>query len=545
MALGSLSVWAAVENPHSIVNSKHNLASSGTGTIRAANEADICVFCHAPHTKGPQTPLWNHQMPATAYTPYRSSTLKAAVGQPTGSSKLCLSCHDGTVALGMVANRRNPVTMRNGAVTIPKGASRFDTDLSGHHPISFTYDSGLAVAKGELREPTTLRKDVKLDSSQQVQCTSCHDPHNDQNGKFLVRDNTASALCLECHTPNQWSTSPHATSQATWNGSGNNPWPHTKGMTVAANGCENCHMPHGAGTKPHLLNFAKAEENCLVCHNGTVAKKNLASEFNKTSAHPITGLSTARDVALGAMDAIDQHVACVDCHDPHTGGNAGSGLAAASKVKGVSAAGTLVKTASHEYELCFRCHANNSALASAKIGRQFSQPNTRVQFSPANASYHPILSASKSGQDRTLVSPWTGASQMTCTDCHNNDQGPGTKGSGANGPHGSRYAPLLERNLVRMDFQPESANAYALCYKCHSQGMVMSDRLHRTHVRDQKTACTTCHDAHGVQNQKHLINFNTVYVKPLTGRMSYTDGGAGSATCTLTCHGANHDNKGF
>jgi predicted CXXCH cytochrome family protein len=541
---------AAEGTPRSIVNTKHNLSVSGTGTQRAANEKDICIFCHAAHTATDQTPLWNHQMSVATYTPYSSSTLKATVGQPTGSSKLCLSCHDGTVALGLMANRRAPVPMRSGAGVLPAGPSRLGTDLSGHHPISFTYDSMLASAHGEMRDPLTLQLEVRTDKNQQLQCTSCHDPHNNQYGMFLVKNNTASALCLDCHVPNEWGTSAHATSQASWNGTGLNPWPHTSGTTVAANACENCHAPHAAGTKPHLLNFAKAEDNCLVCHSGTVAAKNLASEVTKPSAHLITGTSALHDAAQSPLSAVNQRVSCVDCHSPHAArapekivGSTISGALA--RVKGMTAAGAVVQIASREYELCFRCHADTAAGSQTGIPRQFSQPNARLQFNPANASYHPVLGAAKSVQDPTLVSGWTGARQMLCTDCHNNDQGPGANGVGPKGPHGSRYAPLLERNLAQVDFQPESVNAYALCYKCHSQGVLLADRFHSQHVRDQRAACTTCHDSHGVQTQTHLINFNTIYVKPLNGQMSYKDLGAGHSSCTLTCHGASHNNKSY
>lgn len=539
----------AADNPYSIVNSKHNLAFTGPGDVKSTSEGDICIFCHAPHTRQNETPLWNHQMSSAIYTPYSSSTMKATVGQPTGASRLCLSCHDGTVALGMVGNRHKIIPMRGGITTMPAGTSRLGTDLTGHHPVSFTYDTALATADGELRDPNTLQQQVRLDQNQQVQCTACHDPHNNQYGTFLVMDNTASTLCLQCHLPGQWTTSAHATSQATWNGSGRNPWPHTKGTTVAANGCENCHAPHAAGTRTHLLNFAKAEDNCLVCHNGSVASKNLTTEFNKTSAHPMNGVRYMRDTSNGPLQATDTHVSCVDCHDPHATrtGTSTPGVAsgALAQVAGVSSAGTRVKVASHEYELCFRCHANSSAVGNSQVPRQYTQPNTRLQFNPANASYHPVLSTAKSAQDRTLVSPWTPARQMLCSDCHNNDQGPGARGTGPNGPHGSRYAPLLERNLVQTDFQPESAAAYALCYKCHSQGVLMGDRLHSKHVREQKTSCSTCHDAHGVQMQNHLINFNTVYVKPLNGQMLYQDRGAGHSSCTLTCHGSTHNNKSY
>jgi len=73
----------------------------------------------------------------------------------------------------------------------------------------------------------------------------------------------------------------------------------------------------------------------------------------------------------------------------------------------------------------------------------------------------------------------------------------------------------------------------------------MGDRLHGKHVRDEKTACTTCHDSHGVQNQTHLINFNTVYVSPYNGRMAYLDLGGNRSACTLTCHGAVHNNRSY
>jgi hypothetical protein len=144
---------------------------------------------------------------------------------------------------------------------------------------------------------------------------------------------------------------------------------------------------------------------------------------------------------------------------------------------------------------------------------------------------------------------------MSCTDCHNSDQSPAAGGSGANGPHGSVYSPLLERQLVLTDFSPESSANYALCYKCHSRESILSDqsfravnslgesRGHRFHIVDQKAACTTCHDSHGVAGARNLINFNTDYVTPSVlsqaGAM-YTSTGNFNGTCALTCHGKDH-----
>ncbi len=103
--------------------------------------------------------------------------------------------------------------MRNSSPRCPRARSQLGTDLSGHHPISFTYDNSLASTKGELQDPVVLQQEVRLDKDRQMQCTSCHDPHRNQYGKFLVKDNTASALCLDCHAPNQWNNSAHATSR--------------------------------------------------------------------------------------------------------------------------------------------------------------------------------------------------------------------------------------------------------------------------------------------------------------------------------------------
>src|SRR5208337_906930 len=186
------------------------------------------------------------------------------------------------------------------------------------------------------------------------------------------------------------------------------------------------------------------------------------------------------------------------------------------------------------YELCYRCHADEPGRAQARVPRQFAQTNERLAFAVANASFHPIETAGRNPNVPSLILPWRNDSRMQCTDCHNNDQGPNAGGNGPAGPHGSAYPALLEQQELLTDFQPESAANYALCYKCHSRGNILSDqsstavnsqgqdRGHRYHVVDQQTACTTCHDPHGVITSKHLINFNTAYVTPsASGPISY------------------------
>jgi hypothetical protein len=178
------------------------------------------------------------------------------------------------------------------------------------------------------------------------------------------------------------------------------------------------------------------------------------------------------------------------------------------------------------------------------VNRQFSVTNTRLEFQPMNASFHPIQSPGKNPSVPSLLVPWTTSSRVYCTDCHNSDQSPNAGGTGANGPHGSMFRPILERQLVFTDNVVENAGSYALCYKCHSRTSILSDAsfsYHRKHIVEEQTACTTCHDPHGVANAKNLINFNLDYVRRSSnGRLEYQSTGNRSGNCTLTCHGADH-----
>ena len=548
-----LSILTTVAWAGSIVTTKHNLSASGVGTVKAVTETQICIFCHTPHNSSREAPLWNRSSSGQTYIPYSSTTVKAHPGQPTGDSKLCLSCHDGTVALGMVLSRPTGIPMQGGITLLPSGTARLGTDLADDHPISFVYDTALAATNGQLHSPATLTGAVRLDSNAQLQCTTCHNAHDNQFGKFLVANNTASALCTTCHNKNYWNgTSAHKTATKTWNGVGTNPWPHTSNTTVATNGCENCHRPHSAGNKPRLLNFAGEESNCYSCHNGNVAAKNIQTEFAKASVHPIATTTGIHDPTEDPVNST-RHVECVDCHNPHaTKAQAATAPTASGDIAGVvgiGTTGTVVNPVVNQYELCFRCHADSTNRGPARVPRQFVQTNTRLEFQSSNASYHPVTAAGKNPSVPSLIAPWTTASQMYCTDCHNNNQGPGAGGTGPNGPHGSTYTPLLERRLELTDNQTESAAIYALCYKCHSRTSILADQSfshHDQHIRDLRTACTTCHDSHAASSSTNLINFNPTYVTRSTSRNSgptFTSNGPGThrGSCTLTCHGKDHN----
>lgn len=544
-----------------VAATRHNLSISGPGPIKAVAEQEICVFCHTPHDARRDTPyLWNRADSTANYTTYQSSTLYATVGQPSGASKLCLSCHDGTIALGAVLSRPTEIPFAGGLRFVPEGPSLLGTDLSDDHPVSFAYDAGLAAANGELAAPSGLTGDVKLDGNGQMQCTSCHDPHDDTQGNFLVASNQYSALCTTCHLRRDWDVSSHAMSNATWNGVTPNPWPHTSYNTVAETACENCHAPHNAGSHAELLNYAIEEDNCLTCHNANVAKTDIASELTKTYSHRVQDFVGIHDPAEDFAGSVTKHVECADCHNPHRATDVPASPplvpGALAGVKGVSSTGSQLAEAANTYEVCFKCHADNNVLSFAPIARQNQQVNTRLEFDVTNPSYHPVEGPGRNLNVPSLISPLTVNSIISCTDCHNNDDTASSGGTVPKGPHGSMNQYLLERNYTTTDSTNESSFEYALCYKCHDRASILADESfaeHDRHLSRVKAPCSVCHDPHGVSvtqgnstNNSHLINFDTNVVFPnRNGDLRFEDRGTFAGACYLQCHNNRHSPRTY
>ncbi len=188
----------AIKGNAGISGSKHDFSNASYSAWNSG--AEICEPCHTPHNAKAitQAPLWNHTASAiTNYTLYSSTTLDSTTAQPSGSAKLCLSCHDGTVAL------ENFGTTTTGTHYLT-GTSLLGTDLSNDHPISMTYNANTAqynatstTISGFTGGHTTISS---LLENGKVQCASCHDAHGGQaSTKMLLKSNTGSQLCLTCH----------------------------------------------------------------------------------------------------------------------------------------------------------------------------------------------------------------------------------------------------------------------------------------------------------------------------------------------------------
>lgn len=537
----------------SIKQSKHNLSSgSGLGTIKSSDTSMICIFCHTSHIDRVSAPLWNREEGAPVYTLYTSSTMQSLPGQPDGASKLCLSCHDGTIALGKVRSRSGQFNMLNAALgKIPPGrSSNLGSDLSDDHPISI--EPSMAVsASPELNHPLHGDK-VKYDKNGKLQCTTCHDPHNDMNQYFLVKANHGAGICKTCHQPAGFNgLSIHDTSPNTWNNQNSDPWPHTRFTNVTDNSCMNCHRSHNADGKERLLSDSE-EGVCLVCHNGNVGQ-NIRALLNKTSGHSVKFYQGGHDAAENILTA-PKHVECVDCHSPHsvnaTQAQAPHVNGRLTGASGMSINGALKSTAQFEYEICIKCHGQDKYRVTTTINRQFDTSNIRLAISPSNASFHALAARGTGNWVPSLIPPYTTSSRLYCTDCHNSDASKKAGGSGPDGPHGSRWEYLLERRYETSGVTPWSADKYALCFKCHNPNTLMDGNIsgfaeHDVHVREEGTPCSACHDPHGSPNHVGLINFDTNQVFPnRDGQLRFEVIGD-RGYCYLDCHGENHNPESY
>jgi hypothetical protein len=367
LALALALVPAQAQRVSDVRQTRHNLSAAGPGTTKAASESQVCVFCHTPHGAttvdqsgaGVRTPLWNRRIPAgSTYTPYTSASLDANViqgqlDQPGGSSKLCLSCHDGTLAIGNVnvlngqPNATIPMVGTGPGGIMPPGAGvntgftrNLGVDLRNDHPISVTFTAQLANRDGELRlldgnqrfpsgsgsvigvrepgvRPQFPLEPTGVANAGQVQCGSCHDPHLHETDptkgpqKFLrgqrfqeatpspVGFNAATdILCTSCHDKNlssgAWANSAHANplvADETYTATAAAQREFPASLPVWRAACLNCHDTH---TVPGARRLAREGTDST-----TSPKQGGASAIEQTcyQCHTVAGRSALNNSA--------------------------------------------------------------------------------------------------------------------------------------------------------------------------------------------------------------------------------------------------------
>ena len=638
--------------------------SPASGAVITGNLGSPCMYCHAPHsgingTPGVSgTPLWSQKLSSVpSYKIYSSGTMvnKTNPSPPLGSnSTLCLSCHDGTVALGTLTPY-GQVAMTGSLSGRP---SDLGTDLTTTHPFSFVtplqpssnlWDS-LSANPPSTHDATGA---VQLINGN-VECGSCHNPHVqniDSSSDFLVIDNSQSALCLACHNPTippgsgmglasvpsppaaanvlmprntggggvapsaaamsrntlaDWISSIHATApnrvttQITLEGVSTRMaqtaslGPYT---SVRKNGCLSCHETHNSSK---ALLRGSEDQNCLSCHNGSTnvspPAPNISAEMSVpkiSHSASATNINIAHSADESEVLDHNRHAACVDCHNPHSTKRVGLNFPSPPRIRasqegvvGISATDgrSIVYPASNQYENCFRCHGISKGKTTPaafgylpeRLVAAADPLNIIPQFALTSSSSHPVahdrnsplpqpsLRANMLELDGTRYGRAMGT-RILCTDCHNSDDNREFGGTGANGPHGSKYPHLLERRydmsqapapgqqITNLSVPPNlsATGNYALCAKCHDLRILVNNSSFKEHARhiNDGFSCSVCHTGHGVGAQaaavsgERMVDFDINVVAP-NGKapISYR---RATSSCSLTCHGHPHSGAGM
>jgi len=353
-------------------------------TSPANGTTEVCVFCHTPHGASREgvkirAPIWNRQLPKGEYQMYDqvwSKSFEATINdpnrrRPTGYSRLCLSCHDGTIALGNVLNKagsgglNGSYTMEYptgqspagpfGSIPVGEGATSQNTralgrDLRNDHPISMKFDGELVRNKDvefvdpgpAVRRPFTQSTPTPLSPLRRasgnnnnvydtVQCTSCHNPHQVDFPKFL--------------RANRLQSRTFASSQAEKRvGGPTRGGPPQQGGAIL---CLFCHDKPGWPYNPEDLNSHFGDRQ--------------TGQFDDARLKP--GATNLHDNEAPVV----AERACLVCHDPHTRQGAVRILR-----EGVDPAGNVsIETT------CFQCHQpQESSILQAPTRA----PDIRTQF---------------------------------------------------------------------------------------------------------------------------------------------------------------------
>lgn len=283
-----------------------------------------------------------------------------------------------------------------------------------------------------------------------------------------------------------------------------------------------------------------------------------------------------------------------------------AGVSVANGPAGSAPSYSLNPTSNLEYELCFKCHSGYTTLPPRDPAHPSRWAlDKAVELNPANLSYHPVeapgtnqtpkMAASLAGTSPFKLWAFETTSTIRCVNCH----GDSRKATPADPPNpGDRLAPHAVENrgllmasyrtgeivagdaagALKLSSEAYDAADFALCYQCHAEAPFVdwtgdpqaasNFRFHGYHTSaiagegtggqdiefdgdgQGNALCAECHyRTHGTTGavdgqapNARLVNFSP-NIQPFRGEIKWA-GGAGG-TCTLVCHGRNHNNLGY
>jgi len=159
-----------------IAGTAHDFSSKGGGV-------GLCTFCHTPHKAISTLLLWNHTLSTNTFK-WDVPKTTAGTDFPTfkgdtykGPTAKCLSCHDGSVAVGDIAwfMEGRPAILDNTKHGQGDAANvGFGGSMAGNHPVAMPYPyqqakntyngvtTGSGFVSGEWQTDPTTALNIRL-----------------------------------------------------------------------------------------------------------------------------------------------------------------------------------------------------------------------------------------------------------------------------------------------------------------------------------------------------------------------------------------------
>ena len=394
-------------------------------------------------------------------------------------------------------------------------------------------------------------------------CAACHRGHTGSGPNLLAQPEPQSTLCFTCYAGagSELDVESQYTDAAV---PPNDPATRSTYRHDALASSD-----HVSATANEFGGISNRHSQCADCHNSHIATS--TASVQTTTGWTISG----RQASISGVAAA----------------NGAAGTAPTYTLFG----GTAGSQPTREYEICFKCHSGWTELPS-----NLGQPPSRqaldkaIEFNPSNASYHPVEAAGTNGTAAMAdslagTSPYkqwnfTTASTVRCVNCHGDPRAFDAANPPAAGadlaPHASEYRGILLQHYrdreLKPSTEPYAAADFALCYLCHAEEPFLNQtsdatnfRLHAEHLAgiggegnggtnidlagagEGNALCSECHfrihsTALRVGTQDaypRLVNF-APNVGPRFGTLTW-DVGTGGGSCTLVCHGKNHDSEAY
>lgn len=344
-----------------------------------------------------------------------------------------------------------------------------------------------AMPKNKAHQHKPMKKD----------CTSCHKPHT-ANAKFLLKGDSVERSCAQCHRV---------------------PWKRYTHTILTKAECTVCHDAHQSDNRL-LLRGGAEPEHCYRCHDDLRKEIKTASNVHKPVGEKCSTCHQPHASEFPNQLKMPMDQMCLSCHKK---------LKVRIEKTGVTH-GALLKR-----DKCANCHSAHASRRPALLRNRMDRICLKCHNQPVTIeggrvipNMEPVLAKS-----RFLHGPVRAGN---CSGCHD--------------PHGADGKMLLKRPFTQSFYAPFSLDNFALCFKCHTDQMVMAAKtadltnfrngrlnLHYIHVNRSRKGrtCRTCHVIHGSNLPRHMaanVPFEgSDWPMPIRHDMTRTGG-----KCAPGCH---------